>query len=243
MKKIKNMKSVVITMLLAVLAMGCQDRLTFLDDENEAPVFEVQITEDGKVVLVSEVNIKLKTSQKHGSDRHTFDLQFSDYEEGKMTLSSAVVSGDATVLVNDVALEGDMDVSELENLSVDIVANENNLISVDFTIADEIGKSGAVTVNIDAFDNMFPVAGFTFDKIALHSAQQYEFDGSSSYDEDAEYGGGVSYYEWSIDGRTFVTQEPTFRQDLTPGGYDVGLVVIDNDGGRSEEYSEIVQIN
>lgn len=242
MKRQMKVEWLLMTVIM-IYATSCTDRLGFLDLENEAPEIGIEIVQDGQIQFVTELTDSLKTSLKVGKDTYNLKMNVSDFEQGSLIVDRTFKNGEAQLRLNGEDFTGPVDVSDVTELDLAVVPNENGELVIDFSLTDEIGKTGSVTFTLVSFNNLFPIANYTHSKIALHSSNQYEFDASDSFDQDERFGGRVRQYEWTINQNTFLREDAVFRQDLSPGGYDVSLVVIDNDGGRSEAFNKIITIN
>ncbi|UZR98999.1 PKD domain-containing protein [Chondrinema litorale] len=161
----------------------------------------------------------------------------------------------------EVVVEDDNDSFELEyftpeNNKIEVVKLENktfqltywpekigeNLVKI--TAIDDLGESSSILLNLKVFENLLPIASFTFSRKGTIRSGHYEFDGSSSYDLDSEYGGRVIMYQFEIDGIQIQSDKPYVEfifQDA--GQYEIKLKVQDNDGDWGEEIRKLVEVN
>ena len=106
-----------------------------------------------------------------------------------------------------------------------------------------------------AFGNSRPHAEFSFDPTAPSSGDPVTFDASASSDSDAASAGdneiatgGISRYEWDLDGDGVYETDGAANPQLThafatPGNHEVGLRVTDNRGATGTSSQTVTVAN
>lgn len=111
-----------------------------------------------------------------------------------------------------------------------------------FQLRDTEQRIRETSVQVTAFDNLPPQAVLKVEKLAQLNTLEYLIDASYSYDRDAKFGGGIVSYNYTIDGKTFVTDRPSINWIFeTHGSHTIGVKVSDADGASST-YSSTVKI-
>jgi hypothetical protein len=145
------------------------------------------------------------------------------------------------------------DGSVLNNAAVDINTKSGNLQfralevgvhSFFLTIEDEAARSNTVLIEITALGNLQPRAVLTAEQIDETAPYHVRVDASQSFDEDAQWGGAITAYEFDLEG---FYQVETARGELDyiypePGNYTITLRVKDNDGAWSGEEKVVVNV-
>lgn len=109
------------------------------------------------------------------------------------------------------------------------------------TVIDDFDKTSSIQIDLTAFSNLNPVSVLYFNKLGINSKYEYELIGKESYDRDERFGGKVRMYEFTLQNKRIVTQQPVIIH-IFPGEvkdesniYEVSLRVQDSDGIWSEE--------
>ena len=237
-------KYVAIISIITTVASCAPNRFESILEDNSSPLISLnkgELDENGVWKLTERFKIGLKT----GKIPISINVKGEDPEGFNLTVD---VNKDEEVEIfdqNNTPLEFPLQLENSEEASFFLSVENTGLYEVDIILTDELGKTSLATITIDAFINEIPVAVINPDPryIGVASRNEYEIIGSGSYDNDQAWGGSVSYYEWTINNSDeFITETPYFRQSLEPGGYNVTLTVIDNDGVRSEKVSELITI-
>jgi hypothetical protein len=247
--------------LVAASLWSCDDRFNFLSNYNNAP--EITLTGTGNntttggslpggdkttssngntITLVDSV----KTSFKHGAVNYTYTINLSDPDNNITDISLGLFSGTGKLLLNNNAIPSSIPTNIGSMLiSVSDYLGENGIIGVGVGVKDAFGVTSSIKLQLTAFTNMPPVASFTS---AVNNVNgdpyQYQFDASKSYDSDLRFGGGLQGFEWTVNGvKLPITTTPIMNQVFpAAGGYQVSLVVYDNDGVKSLAFTQQITV-
>ncbi|MDP4272675.1 MAG: hypothetical protein Q8907_00160 [Bacteroidota bacterium] len=113
------------------------------------------------------------------------------------------------------------------------------------SVKDAYLKSEERRLNFIIFDNLPPVASFTYIPISNLSSHEIEFDASSSYDKDARFGGKVVEYDFTMDNTVnFQTTNGVVDFSFNSAGTkQVKLRVKDNDNTWSGYLIKNITVN
>lgn len=229
--------------ILIVLNSCAPDRYEQYNIANQAPVIELsrgQMNGNNEWIVNDRIKMGLKSNPVPLQIRLTAQDEFE------------VLTFNATFNEASIAIF-DQDMNEL-SLPYDFVTNEETVINIipasvgghviELSITDELGKTSKGRVTIDAFENDPPIAAISeAEYIGLEALNEYRISGSQSYDQDEAFGGRISQYVWTVrGGPEFITTQDNFKQTFNPGGYNVTLRVIDNDGVSSPKVEKIITI-
>ncbi|UZR99814.1 hypothetical protein [Chondrinema litorale] len=109
---------------------------------------------------------------------------------------------------------------------------------VDVFASNSFGKQQKITLELFIYENLPPVADFEVIEKGVIRTLHYQVDASSSLDLDAQYGGYITEYLFTIDGIEIQRNKSVVDfifQEL--GQYEIKLKVKDNDDAWSEEKS------
>lgn len=244
------MKNKLLILLTTISLLSCDDRLDFLADVNNAPV--LSITKDGEILSNLNVDFKMLDDIKGpGEEFYQVTLFIEDSEGFDGTLEPTFISGLGRVLdVDKNPIEGAIGYKNKEALTLYYDAQGiAGIAKIRLTATDNLGKSSSVELTISAFKNKRPVAAWEFTKPAINDPYEYEFDATSSVDDDAAQGGGIVRYEWNVNGTIFSTSSPKIRYILSKAStngtnYSVKLRVKDNNAEFSTNVAEkIISVN
>lgn len=122
--------------------------------------------------------------------------------------------------------------------SVTHIYTESRTYYGSISIDDDISSSFAISVDEGSeIDNNKPVSHFLASSYSGDTSTLFEFDASTSYDQD----GKIVLYEWYFgDGKMIITRNPkcVYAFD-NPGNWKVKCITIDNDGDFGSSYRTI----
>ncbi len=223
------MKNILLYLPLALmLFQACDQRLDFMDDVNQKPI----------LILPADSG-----NFKRGGDPVRIEILISDPEDQLKKIDFEILEGNGTYMVNGVETESFTLKEKIIGEYVQTIylrpLGMDNIVS-NIILIDELGKKEIKTYKLNIFKNLLPVARFTY----TNSGSTFTFDASTSYDQDAEYGGKIESYKWSIDNQSYIDTKKvsTYETTLsTTSQHIVKLIVEDNDKESSEEYSVVIE--
>jgi hypothetical protein len=244
------MKKILILTLIGLSLAACDNRFDFIAGYNHAPVLTLtgtgnNTTTNGSLPQGTVTNTgnnntitlldSVKTSFKHGAVNYSFTVNISDTDVNISSISAGITSGAAKVQMNGEALPT---VIPAKGGPLQFILSEFTDGQIDFvvTITDQFKATANFKLTLIAFKNLPPVASFLYAQNNINSdPYQYSFDASRSYDKDQRLGGGIQAYSWVVNGKTLppITNPIMNWVFPSPGGYQVSLYAIDNDGTSS----------
>lgn len=191
----------------------------------DGPSFPELVLSDanGKLLTADSIKLSLKSMRKEG----TYTLTLKGGSALK-DLTSLAISGSGILTVG-TNPEGYV---RLSNGSYPVVWKPTapGTSRLKFTMVDDSKTIREAFVDVATFDNLPPVANFQAKKINQIAVNEYLIDASSSYDKDQKYGGYIKSYEYTVEGKTFVTKDPSIKWIFsTSGSYPIKLKVTDGD--------------
>lgn len=222
------MKKLLIPLLCLL---GCDDRLASFDD-----AFDVDFSINGGIT-----EGRVKMGLKSGDGIFHLNITTTNVSEIRAARFE-VDEGEIEVYQNGVQKTGALDLSSNMQLEVRFITSSAATITI--ILFDQLGGRVEKSLRIIVAQNLSPVALMSFSKLSQNDPREYEFSGSNSYDADADLGGEVAYYEWTIGGVVFVVDHAAIRYIFPNSGtYIVRLRVRDNDGAWSTQISENVSVD
>lgn len=191
--------------------------------ENIAPTL-VLTTLTGKSIQTDTVKIGLKSHYKEA----TYYLKIDgDQNQKDITLKAINGTGSLTIAGQP---EGTVKLGNGTHiLTWKPTSTGTTLLSLE--LRDSHKNIREASVEVTAVSNLGPVAALKIEKLGGLAPLEYLIDASTSYDRDANYGGGVVTYEYTIAGKKFKTDKPSIKWIFeTAGTYQLGVKVADADG-------------
>lgn len=134
---------------------------------------------------------------------------------------------------------------EIEFISdsvINFIPENTGVNNFSITASDIYGEISSANASIFVFDNLPPVSVLN----VIQQGSNYTFDCSSSYDNDANFGGTIVNYKLSISNITVInSSQPIIAYDglYFENPFIVKLQVEDNNGGLSNEISQVLYPN
>ncbi|MBX2843456.1 MAG: PKD domain-containing protein [Flammeovirgaceae bacterium] len=114
---------------------------------------------------------------------------------------------------------------------------------VTITAMDHFVAQSSIILKLWAYENLLPVASFTYTKKGIIRPGHFEVNATQSFDQDEKYGGQITRYQFEIDGNVINTPNASVEYIFQKEGpYEIKLKVQDNDGEWGEEIKEVVTI-
>jgi hypothetical protein len=237
----KNYSIILFTIvgIVGISLLSCDDRSNFLVNINSEPT----IYFNGLTSTIT-ISDSLKTSLKHGKNQYPFKLNFFDKENNLKAVAFKFVSGSGTISQDGTALQTELAITaDFANL---VFSPQGvGTVRIDFTAIDAFDASSSVSLTLNVFDNLLPIAEFKEAKLGVNSPYEYELDATKSRDLDLKKGGGIQAYHYIINGTNDIwTASPKTRIVFGgTGGQEVKLEVIDNDGGKSAFFTKVISVS
>lgn len=206
--------------LLVLVVASCDDRYDYFEANNQNPVIQLydQANEKTKVV-----NDSLKY---HMKARNSYILEYDCQDDNdKLNVDHIYLAGGGQVHI-DQTLE-----------QIEVIPEEIGMNKIEVVSEDPLGGSDKVTINLEVFENLLPVARVDYE---IGDNRMVRIDASASYDRDAKFGGRIIAYEYTIKGDYKVETEldNVYYQFNADGSYIVKVRAKDN----NEQWSEVKQI-
>lgn len=221
----------VIWLLFFSLLVGCDDRLTSFQGS-----LGVDFSINGGALEGS-----VKMGLKSGGGKFALVITTTNVSDIK-SVRFEVDEGNVEVYQSGQLKSGVLVLSSNMELEVRFLTSEAATITV--VLVDQLGGQIQKSIRIVPFANLPPVAALSYQKLAQNDPREYELNGSTSFDQDAAFGGDVSYYEWTIGSLVFTRTQPITKYIFSSSGtYVVRLRVADNDGAWSEQVTANISVN
>jgi len=221
-----------ICLLALILCLGCDDTFDSLNSFNTSP--SISFGENG-ITLSADV----KTSIKTGNGQIPIKIDIADLENQTLKVYYTFTVGTGTILSNGLDAKGVL--NSVNNIVFQ--AKDNGDVVITFRVEDPFGAGQEAVLKLNVFENKVPIANFTWSNLKIDGPYYVEFDASASIDPDAAVGGGIQGYIYTIKKNNTEGEEviSTTKVKLPynlrgPGGYDVKLEVVDNDGAISQPF-------
>lgn len=224
------MKNLLILFVSVLALWSCDDR--FDDLPNTAP----ELIINGKQFALAKDSVK--TSLKHSNNPISFDINVNDLERTAVSVSANIVRGYGNLYVSGSLFNGGQLPMEGSNTGVTFEGTEDGISVLRITAKDEFGKETVSEIEFYVFQNIAPVGALTVTNTKIDGPYYIELDANGSYDQDAAQGGEIQAYSYTITGTNYnyeiTTKSVKIPVNLPgPGGYQIVLEVVDNDGGKS----------
>lgn len=238
------MKNLLIYISLVTIIASCDNRNGYIETTSKKPTINIyrsgdlsqnSITND--TVKITSISTKKNVSYVLSYDGNSFkkDLLISLASgTGKL-----VVNGDTSTSSYSITLNG----SDKSSLLTYVPISEGNAI-ITVRLTDNFENTVTQSININSFRNYLPVPTINMNIIGVNDPNEYSIDASSSFDADNKYGGNISKYTYSINGRSIIGSNSSSLKWIfgSSGTYSIKLVVTDNDNATTET-TKIVSIN
>lgn len=232
------MKKFIIFILSSLILLSCDKRKDFYYLENENSNFSIshELLNNHSYYSATISDNLIIDTVKIGNDYH-FKLKFNKEEN----IVDFTYNGIPELKINSIDYSSNsikLETNEWIDFSV-IIVNEG-VYNLSFVITDSYGKSKTLKLKLVVFINRLPIITdwiiYTVGDLSpLHKRILL-----TAKDPDEIYGGGISYYQYIINGDT--TNYPDNQMNYifpSSGYYSFGFRCKDNDG----YWSNIIQIN
>lgn len=220
--------------IIVIGSSGCDNSDDILKDLNVTPQFLV----DGEPVTL------LRDSLKFSQLGYDVVAILSDSNSNISVYEYEITQGAGNIFANGVLQQtNDLPVSNLENLGLQYRPNSVGRNRIALTATDAFGESAGLTIELDVFSNLPPVAIAVANTPDFGGANERVIDASQSFDQDAKFGGGLIAYEFVFLGK--VVEIPESSQAVIfpeEGNYQVIVRVKDNDNVWSQPLGVNVSI-
>lgn len=230
--------------VLLIVFVGCDNRVDFVKDLNNAPQLKISAKSNAWVTDTGYYSGPYYDTLKLGiNDRYRIDIRISD--DGKTEYLRLYVPT-AQFMDNSYYIVGNQKVDNSTGSEVEIPGVSKTISLAYFTdvltnhilnikVGDSYGESDAVLINLSVFDNWLPITGLAYQVLGQLSPYEVKIDASSSYDPDEKFGGDILEYEYTVDGSYVVNTDMKAINYIFPtnGAHIVKLRVMDNDSAWS----------
>lgn len=234
------MKKLII-FILTIFIISCDDTFEFVELSNEAPQFAF----DENFTKLN-VNDTLKVTAKSNTPERSVTLYMNDQENQLSYIDFQITDGEGELYANGEPLTNNrINVDTINNITFSFKPTIAGNHSIDIFLYDALNAFTEVQYNLHTFNNLKPIARFSYEKLNINNSKEYILDAAASFDADFNYGGNISIYEWSINDVIILKEHPnTELRHVFPekGNFEIKLRVMDNDGEFSDYYTDILTI-
>jgi hypothetical protein len=232
-----------ILMLSLSLLLGCDN--SFDELQKIAPVVPQVFLEGNPIIKTLIDSVKVGYVQSGSKNTYQpYQVSVNATSSGSADFSISAL-GEKQIKINGVPVPASHNFifKDSTRFIYSIRPDTIGLYQVSFTVTDSKKDNDQATIKITAFDNLLPMAYFTFqysDKTT--DKHSFKLSAKQSFDRDAKFGGKIISYSWFIGGQIKETSTNELYATLSNGLYVVGLYVTDNDYGVSKLYSLLVLV-
>ena len=208
------MKQIVIGFLVVMVWAACDSRQDSIDSLNDAPHFAV----DGDII--TSLIDSLKTSQ----GMYRVNADFIDINDNLSEIRFDVLSGNGSFFIGSTPIKNSVAISNTAvNIGYDPSSLGNHIIEL--TLVDAFEETAVLTIELSVFENLIEVS-------RPENAGPFErlVDASGSFDDDSNFGGNITRYEYTFLGKTIEVNKN--KQTIifpSQGTYQIIVRVKDND--------------
>ena len=209
--------------LIIILIIACEKHNDPFSASNKQP--------DIQKFAFADDSLKFKTEEPF-----KIALKYEDDEGQQLTATFTFIAGSGDIYHSDFT-----EISKAVNViifnapssfdgALNFIPDTTGKVEIQLVLSDKV-KETTFKAETFFFDNMKPVASFTYRLLTNVSPYDLEVDAKDSYDPDE---GGIEWYYWKFgDGTAEIpTKANTYRHTYQQAGtYTVRLKVVDNDGG------------
>jgi hypothetical protein len=231
MKSTILLRLLMITGFLVVLA-SCKKENSGPSDDGQSPVF-----------LVKNAAVELVDTFKMGIVKQ-YDIPFSLEDEGEIRLrAEGLRESEGLIDLDGILIQSAewVTAQPVEGI-LTFRPQATGRITFDLVARDAFDNATIIPVDFEVIGNWLPQPALSMEVAAELSPFHVQIDAGASFDRDADYGGQIMAYEYTIEG--FYTTE-TIRAQIEyifpeAGTYRVRLRVKDNDGEWSEPVTQSI---
>lgn len=206
-----------------ILILSCEKHKDPFSSLNKSPeIQEFSFADD---------SLKFKTDEPF-----KIKLKYQDDENQKMTATFKFLSGHGDIFhssfpeISKTSNTVVFDAPSQFDSRLNFIPDTTGKVEIELELSDKV-KLTTQKAETFFFDNLKPVASFTYRLLSNVSPYELEVDAKASYDPDD---GKIEWYYWWFDDGTpqIPTKANTYRHTYQQAGtYTVRLKVVDNDGG------------
>ncbi|MBC7391323.1 MAG: PKD domain-containing protein [Opitutaceae bacterium] len=206
---------------------SCGNRKIGLAEMSPNPFMEIT-DKNGNIILKDSLKLTLKGSNKKSSS-YVMKLQGC---AGKTNLTITTINTSGSLLV-----DGKLGDIEIKNGNHTVNYTPSNITGnslIVFQVKDEFDKMTSKKIEIVTFENLAPEAYMKVVPSGMFSDKEYKLDATGSFDRDAKFGGTITSYTFTINGKSFETVDGSPIASWIfgdKGKYNISVTVKDSDGG------------
>jgi len=217
-----------ISMILITLFLSCSNRKDFIFSLDVGP--NIKIKELNNTFKIYQDSIKVDSGLKGFA---AINLIFSG-PDGISSFTYSKANNNGVLEYKNDTIKGSSLNSSNGEITLKYIPSFFGTQELHFKVQDRFQGADSCIYKVLSFKNLPPVAFCNVTPIRLVDPLEYEIDGSKSYDEDVNYGGGVVQYIFFINGQEIKTTKAFIKYIFPkPGQYTINLQVVDNDGAIS----------
>ncbi len=223
------------------IVISCDNTELFLEELNTGPA--VGIVDVNNAATLHDFRAdSVKKSSESGVFPYRFQLSVSDFNANIDQV--AIVNNFRNAEASDgfLLFQYDTILVDLEVVGVDEATHIIDLealvlggseLTLTFISIDEFSESDTATLELTVFDNLLPEVNYEITE-DISGDLVRRIDLSTSFDQDAIYGGAISSYHWVIEGVEYsLNQDFILHPFPSSGTFDVTVFVTDNNRTQS----------
>lgn len=239
------MRKTIITIIILIGCIACDDRSDALNDLNDPPTISLQPEMGGEETKNMEDSVKFSKPEFAFSP---FFITTYDPNQNIRSVTYRALIGRGSIyfkneLMKDTIAMPTSIESAVTKVLVKFVPQQVGITNVLFIVEDRVGRKDSAHLKITAFNNLEPVAMLNVNSLEIVDPYEYSFDASASFDQDAKFGGIITRYLFTINSEKIETIQPSIKYIFpAPGTYTVRLRVRDNDDALSSEVTKQITV-
>jgi hypothetical protein len=195
--------------LYVIFLISCNDLEDYYQSMNKAPVLDFTDIQ----------NDLLEDSIKIGN---TLNVPYQIKDEEKLKISLEL---DTFCRVVD------------DGTNLEFTAAHKGIENVTAKVTDSYSLSDSKSIKLTVFDNLPPVAKFSYVITQLDNSYFLTLDASLSYDKDEKFGGAIVSYEFSINNFTKEQSSPTLKYSINKGAVNTVKVRVKDNNNQWSNFS------
>lgn len=223
--------------------MGCDDTEDFFLKENDKPTATFTFLKNAITHVYDSVKLTASgTGRRYQQaitvqdDNNNLKGVFFSIESGKGYVFSNGFQRSQLQVTTSGAVNG---IYEFIYQPQELGYHEIRILAVD-----DFFEADTLTISLNVFNNMKPVAKFNVKPSRVVSRYEYTIDGSESFDRDARFGGEIKQYQYQINSTIIELEKPKFSYVFgSEQIVSISLRVKDSDDEWSEVAANIFSID
>lgn len=216
----------IVIALLVVTLWGCDDRESYLVENNVAP--SINFTKGDVTVAELRDSVRMKAGNKVYCP---IQLQLSSETSEIKKVQFEILQGSPKIEYRGTEVKDGRIPSEYATLVLKCVPTKPEPVKIKFIAVNRFGGTYETTATILFFESLPLKADFEVSKITDAGYLTYAINASKTASGAAKWGGFITQYTFNINGQDINSKSPTIHYVFPgEGSYNIKLTATDDDG-------------